>query len=82
MKEVTSSSSMAKTAALIMQKVWYNKELGVSLTPKEYNSSDHLVIFQATPSLSDSKSFRYTAHVRDLQVRIDNGTLVFQTLAS
>ena len=66
--------SMDKQAALIMQKIWFNKELGVNLTPKEYNTESKLVSFLATSNDGKTK-YNYISHVRDIQSRIEKGVL-------
>lgn len=74
--------SLDKQAGLIMQRIWFNKELKVNLAPKEYDSVNKLVIFHATPldTSKEAKPFKYTSHVRDLQHRIDTNVLVSQAM--
>ena len=67
--------SMDSMAAHIMQRIWFNKELKVNLTPKEYDQKNKLVIFEAITPDGKTK-YKFTSHVLDLQARIEKESLL------
>lgn len=67
--------SMDSIAAHIMQRIWFNKELKVNLTPKEYDQKNKLVIFEACTPDGKTK-YKFTSHVLDLQARIEKESLL------
>ena len=70
--------SMDKMAAIIMQRVFFNKDMGVNLTPIMYDQQNKVIKFKA--STPDGKtSYGMSFHVLDLQTRIDTGVIVSTT---
>ena len=67
--------SLDRIAKAIMNKTWYNKELKINLTPKEYNSETKVLIFSAVSPDGKTK-FRYSSPVRDIQHRVSKQVLV------